>query len=181
MAVNMKKMFSRYILLLGTVSACGLAATDAEAAYTGFVTRSTCGADIFNNDSVGWEVDPDTEGACFLRWNPPAPSTGAAVYNLLVERSDTPTTITATLSVLGSNSRPIGRVCATLHTYDAGGFDSASTIICTAGATNTVQDITAPNIVLPAGGAANIAVTATFPGAIYKVNWTYTSNSTSSP
>jgi len=154
---------------------CVTMSSDADAAYSGLVTRAQCADGGYKaaTDDI-WFSGP---GGCALQWvsfNP-----GILLMHLPVERRTSNTAIFAKMRSKGTGADATGRICQSLWTYASNGaiFQTAPTA-CTVGAVANDQDVSSSSITLPVQGTASMIISATSGTSVSLVSWTYTSNGT---
>ncbi len=156
---------------------CVTMSSDADAAYSGLVTRVQCAAGGYKAATTNdWLSVPFGSG-CAIQWVGSSP--GILLMHLPVERRTTNTTIVANMKSKGTGADATGRICQSLWTYGSNGaiFQTAPTV-CTVGAVSNDQSVPSSTITLPVQGTASIVVSATSVTSVSQVSWTYTSNGT---
>lgn len=165
-----------FALVAGLATCAGMmAANDAEAAYSGNITRSVCMAGAMvprQGDQSFW----DSPEACSARvLHAAAPFTAHwARVSIPVERKTTTATITPTVSVSGGGSGN-GMVCARFWVSDPFNNLSASGQDCTA-APYGLETLTPSPLTLPIDGAATIDIAAQHTGTVHVVGLRWTAN-----
>jgi len=170
----------RFVLAAGLATGAGtLASHDAEAAYSGSITRSVCMAGAMvprNPDRNFWDNTVNT--TCFAK----VIDTGSATnfhwarVSIPVERRTTTTTITPTVRVDGGASGN-GQVCAQLWLSDPFGNLSTGSNDCSISPFG-FETLTPLALTLPIDGAALIDIAAQNTGQAHVVALSWIANGT---
>ena len=152
----------RFVLIAGlTLCAGTLASHDAEAAFSGFITRSVCMAGAMvprNPDRNFWDNTANT--TCFAKVIDAGSATNFhwARVSIPLDRKTTTTTIAPTVRVNGGGSGD-GQVCAQLWISDAAGNLSTGANDCSVSPFG-FETLAPAALTLPVDGAALIDIAA---------------------
>lgn len=171
----------RSLLIAGLAMCAGtLASHDAEAAFSGLITRSECMAGAMvprNPDRSFW--DNSTNTTCFAKVIDTGSTTNFhwARVSIPVDRKTTATNIAATVRADGGASGN-GQVCAQLWVFDgAGNFAGTGAGDCSINPFG-FETLTPAALTLPVDGAALIDIAAQNNGQAHVVALSWIANGT---
>jgi hypothetical protein len=164
---------------LATCTAIGAAAHDADAAYSGFITRSVCMAGTMvprNPDRNFWDNSFNT--TCSAKVIDSGSSTAFhwARVSIPVERKTTPATLSGTVRVNGGGSGN-GQVCAQLWLSDASGNITTGANDCSVNPFG-FKTLTPAALTLPVDGAALLDIAAQNSGEAHVLSLSWIANGT---
>ena len=174
------RLKNRFVLVGGLAVCAGmLASHDAEAAYSGFITRSVCMAGAMvprNPDRNFW--DNTTNTTCFAKVIDTGSTTAFhwARVSIPVERKTTTVTVAPTVRVDGGASGN-GQVCAQLWISDALGNLSTGAGDCSINPFG-FETLTPASLTLPVDGAMLMDIAAQNNGQAHVVAVSWTANGT---
>ncbi len=169
-----------FALMAGLATCAGLLAThDAEAAYSGAITRSVCMAGSMvprNSDRSFW--DNNTNTTCSAKVSDAGSVTTFhwARVSIPVERKTTTTAITPEVRVKGGPVND-GQVCAQLWVSDPDGNLSTGSNDCSI-LYFGFETLTPAALTLPVDGAVMIDIAAQNRGEVHVVALSWTANGT---